>query len=314
MSRPGRDRGRLLVAGRTLSHTGCRRRKGGVTGAPCPAGAVAPFAVRQHGQGCVRRGSGRCPIRQVSVPPKASRRSFIPGPGARRCNPTAPPRRPRCRRTCRRVCTSKRSTAGRGPIEGVGTAVAAFVGLAEEGPFNTPTLVSNWTQFTATFGGFVAGLVPGAAVYGYFLNGGGNCYVVRIGDDGRAPRQRPRRDRGASRPARRACSAATAWSRSTPAPPTGRASSVEVAAAGGEAPTEDMFKLVVKRGGQVVEEFDRRDHRPRQGRTSRPSSTPRPSSSRSRRSRTGAIEKPDAGTASRSCRAAAAGRGAVAAR
>ena len=47
--------------------------------------------------------------------------------------------------------------SGSRPIEGVGTAVAAFVGLAEKGPFNQPTLVSNWTQFTKTFGGFVDG-------------------------------------------------------------------------------------------------------------------------------------------------------------
>ena len=32
---------------------------------------------------------------------------------------------------------------------------------------------------------------------------------------------------------------------------------VEVAEAGGDSPSEDMFKLLVKRGGQVVEEFDR---------------------------------------------------------
>ena len=31
--------------------------------------------------------------------------------------------------------------AGARPLEGVGTAVAAFIGLAEEGPFNAPTLV-----------------------------------------------------------------------------------------------------------------------------------------------------------------------------
>ena len=39
--------------------------------------------------------------------------------------------------------------AGARPIEGVGTAVAAFVGLASSGPFNAPTLVTNWSQFTA---------------------------------------------------------------------------------------------------------------------------------------------------------------------
>ena len=45
--------------------------------------------------------------------------------------------------------------AGARPLEGAGTAVAAFVGLAEQGPFNVPTLVSNWTQFTSTFDGFI---------------------------------------------------------------------------------------------------------------------------------------------------------------
>jgi len=78
--------------------------------------------------------------------------------------------------------------AGSRPIEGVGTAVAAFVGLAERGPTNEPTLVSNWGQFTATFGEPVEGSYLAHAVYGFFLNGGGRAYVVRIGaaaDDGR---------------------------------------------------------------------------------------------------------------------------------
>ena len=89
--------------------------------------------------------------------------------------------------------------SGSRPIEGVGTAVAAFVGLATRGPFNTPTLISNWTQFTATFGDFTPGTYLAHAVFGYFMNGGGNCYVVRIGDDGGnarptvAPRSRPTR-------------------------------------------------------------------------------------------------------------------------
>ena len=45
--------------------------------------------------------------------------------------------------------------AGSRPIEGVGTAVAAFVGLAAKGPLNEATLVTNWGQFTSTFGEFV---------------------------------------------------------------------------------------------------------------------------------------------------------------
>ena len=66
----------------------------------------------------------------------------------------------------------------------MGTAVAAFVGLAESGPFNRPTLVSDSSQFNNTFGGIVAGSYMAQSVCGYFMNGGGNCYVVRIGGDG----------------------------------------------------------------------------------------------------------------------------------
>lgn len=74
--------------------------------------------------------------------------------------------------------------SGSKPIEGVGTAVAAFVGLAETGPVNQPTLVTNWTQFTDVFGGFIEGSYLAHSVYGYFQNGGGACYVVRIGGNG----------------------------------------------------------------------------------------------------------------------------------
>jgi phage tail sheath protein FI len=70
------------------------------------------------------------------------------------------------------------------PVEGVGTAVAAFVGFAAVGPFNQPTLVSNWRQFTDTFGDFVEGASLARTVYGYFANGGGVAYTVRVGQDG----------------------------------------------------------------------------------------------------------------------------------
>jgi len=146
--------------------------------------------------------------------------------------------------------------AGSRPIEGVGTAVAAFVGLAERGPFNTPTLVSNWSQFTSTFGEFVAGTYLAHAVYGYFMNGGGNCYVVRIGQDGSAdgdgnsPRARE------APPAPQAQLGRMKIVAMDPASRPGDIT-VEVADAGGEEPSEDMFKLLIKQAGQVVEEFDR---------------------------------------------------------
>ena len=72
------------------------------------------------------------------------------------------------------------------PIEGVGTAVAAFVGFAEKGEFNKPTLITNWSQFRASFGDFMPGSYLAHSVYGYFNNGGGSCYVVRIGGEGQS--------------------------------------------------------------------------------------------------------------------------------
>jgi phage tail sheath protein FI len=80
--------------------------------------------------------------------------------------------------------------AGSRPIEGVGTAVAGFVGLAARGPTNAPTLITNWAQFVNAFGDFIEGSYLAHAVYGYFLNGGGACYVVRIGGDSPMPQAR----------------------------------------------------------------------------------------------------------------------------
>ena len=74
--------------------------------------------------------------------------------------------------------------AGSRPIEGVATSVAAFVGLAKNGPVNAPTLVTNWTQYVQTFGDFMDGSYLAHAVYGYFNNGGGSAYIVRVGANG----------------------------------------------------------------------------------------------------------------------------------
>jgi phage tail sheath protein FI len=145
---------------------------------------------------------------------------------------------------------------GARPIEGVGTAVAAFVGLAERGPFNTPALVSNWSQFTSAFGEFVKGTYLAHAVYGYFMNGGGNCYVVRIGQDGSADGNgRSSRTRELP-PAPRAQLGRMKIVALDPASRPGEIT-VEVTDSGGDEPSEDMFKLLIKQAGQVVEEFDR---------------------------------------------------------
>jgi phage tail sheath protein FI len=137
--------------------------------------------------------------------------------------------------------------AGSRPIEGVGTAVAAFVGLAARGPFNQPTLVTNWTQFVQAFGDFVEGTYLAHAVFGFFLNGGGACYVVRIGGNGSAPSARAELPLGRDK-------ALPYRVLATEAGPAGNDITVEVQDA--SEPSEDAFKLVVNRAGKVAEVFD----------------------------------------------------------
>jgi len=143
--------------------------------------------------------------------------------------------------------------AGSRPIEGVGTAVAAFVGIAAAGPFNTPTLVTNWSQFTSTFGEFVEGSYLAHAVYGYFLNGGGAAYVVRIGGESAPtpPAQAELTAAGAGGSPLKAFAVKALLEGSE-----GNEITVEVADAGGEGAGEDTFKLIVKKGGKVEETFD----------------------------------------------------------
>jgi phage tail sheath protein FI len=144
-------------------------------------------------------------------------------------------------------------SSGSRPIEGVGTAVAGFIGFASQGPFNTPTLVTNWSQFTEQFGDFVEGCYLAHAVYGYFLNGGGNCYVVRLGgarDQGNGRSDVPQAMLGpyrvVAKETRAGRSPAEITVEVTDPPPPGE----------GQAAPEDRFNLVVKRGGRVVETFD----------------------------------------------------------
>ncbi|KAF3889259.1 MULTISPECIES: phage tail sheath family protein [Nostocales] len=80
---------------------------------------------------------------------------------------------------------------GARPIEGVSTAVAGFVGFTEDvrngAEVFKPTLITNWTQYLNYFArpnsdGFTDfnAYLP-FAVYGFFLNGGGRCWIASIG-------------------------------------------------------------------------------------------------------------------------------------
>jgi phage tail sheath protein FI len=149
--------------------------------------------------------------------------------------------------------------SGSRPIEGVGTAVAAFVGIAAQGPINTPTLVANWRQFVSIFGDFTGEAYLAHAIYGYFLNGGGNCYVVRVGQEGQdtpftAQLTALSGDQSAPPPVKYEVKA-------LPSAPLGEPLEIEIADmpaegdGGGNGPS-DTFRLNVLRNGFVVESFE----------------------------------------------------------
>ncbi|MBW4501586.1 MAG: phage tail sheath subtilisin-like domain-containing protein [Scytonema hyalinum WJT4-NPBG1] len=164
---------------------------------------------------------------------------------------------------------------GSRPIEGVSTAVAGFVGFTEDirdgAELFKPMLVTNWSQYLNYFArpnsnGFTDfnAYLP-FAVYGYFMNGGGRCWITSIGTQ--LPTPRP----------------------ATPAPTTLRITGrgnrptlnfilrPEQAAGGGidilitdsaprplpegtegEAPpnTGEYFKIQLRRGDEILEEYD----------------------------------------------------------
>jgi uncharacterized protein len=151
------------------------------------------------------------------------------------------------------------------PLEGVGTALCAFVGFAEKGPLNEPVFVSNWTQYTSTFGDFTDGAFLPHAVYGYFLNGGAAAYVVRVGSGSAGPEGNgsngdgPAKAELAERPA-----AELTTGGDSPKPAFrvlaleagGAETSLAVEVADASEPGEDTFKLLVIKDGKVAETFD----------------------------------------------------------
>jgi phage tail sheath protein FI len=86
---------------------------------------------------------------------------------------------------------------GTKPIEAVGTSMTAFIGMtaeasrkginsatgeriALESVLNKAVLVTSWTNFVDVFGNFTPGAYLPDAIYGYFANGGGPCYVTSL--------------------------------------------------------------------------------------------------------------------------------------
>src|SRR4051794_5265797 len=141
--------------------------------------------------------------------------------------------------------------AGQRPIEGVGTAVAAFVGFAAKGPLNTPTLITNWTQFTQTFGEFVEGSYLAHAVFGYIQNGGSAAYIVRIGaesnESGKAPKELPAGPPQTVLGHYKVLALENAQGKTPDV-------TVEIADSGAENAPEGAVKLTIRAGGRPTEE------------------------------------------------------------
>lgn len=148
---------------------------------------------------------------------------------------------------------------GSRPIEGVGTSVAAFVGFAAKGPFHEPTLVTNWSQYTQTFGDFAPGCYLGHAVYGYFANGGGIAYVVRIGSqdgsEGADAEVGAASQAGSELPAGEPVALGAFTVAALPGVDAEQ-TTVEVVLPEAEGAAEDRFRLVVRQSGEQVESHD----------------------------------------------------------
>ncbi len=69
---------------------------------------------------------------------------------------------------------------GSKPIEAVGTSTAAIIGESSVGPTNEAVLVTNWAQFTRTFGDFSHSSHLAHAVYGFFNNGGTKAFICNV--------------------------------------------------------------------------------------------------------------------------------------
>jgi hypothetical protein len=88
-----------------------------------------------------------------------------------RMRPSADPRAPGIYQTYDPVVIPSMSIAN--------TRIAGFVGITQKGPMNEPTRLSNWDEFLEIFG-YTQDSYTSDSVYGFFKNGGTDCWMVRV--------------------------------------------------------------------------------------------------------------------------------------
>jgi hypothetical protein len=65
-------------------------------------------------------------------------------------------------------------------ISGVATSIAVFAGWAAKGPIDRAMRVLSWPDYERKFGGLDAQSLLGYAVSQFFINGGQECYIIRL--------------------------------------------------------------------------------------------------------------------------------------
>lgn len=73
-------------------------------------------------------------------------------------------------------------------ITGVATSITAFIGRAERGPENDPTLITSFGDYERTFGGLSLLSTMSYAVHDFYQNGGSQAIIVRVVNNGRTAR------------------------------------------------------------------------------------------------------------------------------
>lgn len=71
-------------------------------------------------------------------------------------------------------------SGGSKPLEAASTNIAGFLGIAEKGPINEPTLVTNWAMYQKLFGGLHKGGWLAHSVFLFFQNGGTKCFINNL--------------------------------------------------------------------------------------------------------------------------------------
>jgi uncharacterized protein len=65
------------------------------------------------------------------------------------------------------------------PMSIANTRITGFVGITQKGPMNEPTRLGNWDEFLEIFG-YTEASYTSDSVFGFFKNGGTDCWVVRV--------------------------------------------------------------------------------------------------------------------------------------